>query len=135
MPSNFDINKLLKNLQEFFIHVQTFDVPNLLESFYDYDKDYNITFKKHVSGVVITKHTIEVHNPTSKQLSQILQLTSSARKLYFNCCQLKPEIYYQVVSMLTSTPIRLTVSEIHLSQFVLKNVECEILLEHSYIKW
>ena len=130
MPSSFDINKLFKNLQEFFIHVQTFDVPNLLESFYDYDKDYNITFKKHVSGVVITKHTIEVHNPTSKQLSQILQLTSSARRFFFNCCQLKPEIYYQVVSMLTSTPIRLTVSEIHLSQFVLKNVECEILLEH-----
>ena len=131
VPFNFDINKSLINLQEFFIYVKTCDFHNLWGSFYDYDKDYNVSFKKqYVSGVVITKDKIEVHNPTSKQLSLVLQLKSSARELHFNWCQLKPEIYYQVVSMLTSTPIRLTVSEIHLSPFILKNVECEILLEH-----
>ena len=126
--SYFDINKSLK---EIFIHVETCDFHNLWGSFYDYDKNYNITLKKQcVSGVIITKDTIEVHNPTSKQLSLVLQLKSSARELYFNWCQLKPEIYYQVVSMLTSTPIKLTVSIMRFSQFVLKNVDCEILLEH-----
>ena len=131
MPSNFDINKSLINLQEFFIDIETCNSHNLWGSFYDYDKNYNITSKKQcVSGVVITKDTIEVHNPTSKQLSLVLQLNSSARELHFNWCQLEPEIYYQVVSMLTSTPIKLTVSIIRLSQFFLNNVECEILLEH-----
>ena len=49
MSSNFDINKSLINLQEFFIYVKTCNSLNLWGSFYDYDKDYNNTsFKKNM---------------------------------------------------------------------------------------
>ena len=62
------------NIQELFIQSENLDMSCLWISFYVKSSAQNI------SVVIIT---IEVHNPTSKQLSMILQLKPSVRRLYF----------------------------------------------------
>ena len=116
---------LLRNclyLQELFLHkVDTLTLNELT---------LLIRFKWKFSTVLIIKDELILHNPTNTQLTLALQLEPSVTKWKFINCQLNPDVYHQLVTMLTTTSVKQTSLEIDLINSDIGNIECEVLLEH-----
>ena len=85
---------------------------------------------QNASIVVITEDEIILHNPTSEQLALVLQLKPSVTKWNFQKCQLKPDVYYQTVTILTTNSVKTAELKIYLSDTDIGIVECDILAEH-----
>ena len=82
------------------------------------------------STVLITGNKVLLHNPTSKQLAVVLQLNLLITKCKFLNCQLKSDVFYQIVTILTSIPIKSVALEIHLIHTNFGNIENEVMLAH-----
>lgn len=109
-------------LQELFLHkVDTLTLNELT---------LLIRFKWKFSTVLIIKDELLLHNPTNKQLTLALQLEPSVTKWKLINCQLNPDVYYQLVTMLTMTSVKQISLEIDLINSNVGNIECEVLLEH-----
>ena len=111
---------ILLNIQELFLHTVTSDLYDLSTWFSNH---------RNGSSVIITQDEVALHNPTSEQLALVLRLNPSISKWSLYICQLSPEIYYQLVAILTSTSIK-TISEIKIFHTDIGIVECEALLEY-----
>ena len=109
-------------LQEVFLHTKCFCRKESLCSL--------LSTTPITSAVIVTKDTLVLHNPTSKQLSLALQLEPSVTVCVLLKCMLEVDTFYAILYMLAA--LNKNWVEVEFKHCFIRNVECEVA--HEYLK-